>query len=104
MARPIPRDAPVTSAVLPSSAAIFRNLRTRVLLSCWMRRTESAREHSSIYGQRCTDDVRGLVRANEHDGIGNLLGETHALARNLCLEEIRFIFLRLSEVVEHPCF
>ncbi len=53
--------------------------------------------HSSVDRQGCTDDVGCLVRANEHDGIGNFFGSADALVRNLCVEEIRFVFLRLCK-------
>src|SRR5580693_2307464 len=36
--------------------------------------------------------------------ICNLFGRSHALGRNVCLEEICFVFLRLRKAVEHPCF
>jgi hypothetical protein len=65
---------------------------------------ESARGHSSVDRQGRTDDVGSLVRANKHDGIGNFFGGAHALGRNVGLEEIYFVFLRLREVVEHPRF
>ena len=65
---------------------------------------ESARGHSSVDRQGRTDDVGSLVRANKHDGIGNFFGGAHALGRNVGLEEICFVFLRLREVVEHPRF
>src|SRR5882762_11629300 len=39
----------------------------------------SPREHPSVDRQRCPDNVRGLIRANEHDGICNLFGRSHAL-------------------------
>src|SRR4030088_74897 len=47
------------------------------------RASVSPREHPSVDRQRCTDNVRCLVRANEHDGICNLFGRSHALGRNV---------------------
>jgi hypothetical protein len=66
--------------------------------------SESAREHSSVDRKGCTDDVGRPVRANEHDGICDFFGSTHALCRNVCLEEICFVFLRLRKTVEHSRF
>jgi hypothetical protein len=65
---------------------------------------ESACCHPSVHRQGCTDDVGRLVRASEHDGICNFFGSTHALGRNVALEEICFVFLRLRKTVEHPRF
>src|SRR6266481_3377451 len=95
VASPIPSVPPVMTAVLPSSLLdiVFPILAI-----------ESAREHPTIHRQRCADNVRGLVRANEHDGICDLFREAHALGRNFCLQEIRFVFLILCKVVEHPGF
>src|ERR1700687_550530 len=45
-----------------------------------------------------------LVRGNEHDGICNFFGSADALVRNLCLEEICFVFLRLRKAVKHSGF
>ena len=64
----------------------------------------SASDHSSVDRQGRADDVGSLVRANKHDGIGNFFGGAHALGRNVGLEEIYFVFLRLREMVEHPRF
>jgi Domain of unknown function (DUF4410) len=50
------------------------------------------------------DDVGCLVRGNEHDGICNFFGSADALVRNLCVEEICFVFLGLRKVVEHSRF
>src|SRR5260221_9491203 len=60
--------------------------------------------HSSVDRQGCTDDVGCLVRANEDDGIGNFFGSADALVRNLCVEEICFVFLGLRKAVEHSRF
>src|SRR5437016_5196494 len=62
----------------------------------------SPREHSPIHRQGCADDVGRLVRAYEHDGVGNLFGHSHALGRNVCLEEICLVFRRLRKAVKHP--
>src|SRR5271165_4731688 len=64
----------------------------------------SVGDHSSVDRQGCTDDVGCLVRANEHDGICNFFGSADALVRNLCVEEIYFVFLRLRKAVEHSGF
>jgi hypothetical protein len=42
-----------------------------------------ARDHPSVDGQGCPDDVGSLLRANEHDGICNFFGSADALVRNL---------------------
>jgi hypothetical protein len=65
---------------------------------------ESPREHPSIPRQGCTDDVRGLVRPNEQDGICNLFLHSHAPGRNVCLEGICFVFFRLRKAVKYSCF
>src|SRR5260370_21321278 len=65
---------------------------------------ELVRGHSSVDRQGCTDDVGCLVRANEHDGICNFFGSADALVRNLCVEEICFVFLRLRKAIEHSRF
>src|SRR5882724_10364040 len=95
VANPIPSVPPVMTAILPSS---FLDIGFSIFA------IESARQHPSIHRQRCADDVGGLVRADEDDGIGDLFGEAHALGWNFCLQEIRFVFLILCKVVEHPGF
>jgi hypothetical protein len=67
-------------------------------------RETSAGDHSSIDRQGRTDNVGRLVRANEHDGIGNFFGSANTLVRNLCLEKICLVFLRLRKVIEHSRF
>src|SRR6266436_7643849 len=39
---------------------------------------ESPRDHPSVNRHGCTDDVGGLVRANEDAGVGNLFGSARA--------------------------
>jgi len=65
---------------------------------------ELIRGHSSIDRHGCTDDVGSLVRGNECDGVCNFFGSADALVRNLCVEEIGFVFLCLRKVVEHSGF
>jgi hypothetical protein len=65
---------------------------------------ELVRDHSSADRQGCLDDVRCLVRANEHDGVCNFFRSADALVRNLCVEEIGFVFLGLRKTVEHSRF
>jgi hypothetical protein len=76
----------------PTRTVVFARLQT------------SVGDHSSVDRQGCTDDVGCLVRGNEHDGIGNFFGSADALVRNLCIEEICFVFLCLGKVVEHSRF
>jgi hypothetical protein len=64
----------------------------------------SVGDHSSVDREGCADDVGCLVRGNEHDGICNFFGSADALVRNLCVEEICFVFLGLRKVVEHSRF
>jgi hypothetical protein len=44
---------------------------------------ELVRNHSSVDRQGSTDDIGSLVRANEQDGICDLLGSADALVGNL---------------------
>jgi hypothetical protein len=64
----------------------------------------SVGDHSTVDRQGCADDVGCLVRANEHDGIGNFFGSADPLVRNLGGEEICFVFLRWRKAVEHSRF
>src|ERR1700722_4039754 len=122
VAKPIPSVAPVMTATFPCSF-LSSAIDVSPSLECshsspiqnWIRDLVShrskrtgceglVRDHPSINRQGCPDDVGSLVRANEHDGIGNFFGRADTLVRNLRVEEICLVFLRLRKVVEHSCF
>src|SRR6202049_38723 len=86
----------LSSRLLTSSEHVYRRFRFEL--------ETSVGDHSSVDRQGCADDVGCLVRRNEHDGIGNFFWSADALVRNLDVEKISFVLLRLPKTVEHSRF
>src|SRR5260221_657908 len=75
-----PKAALSTCLAASASCARAGSLISKaVIQSCELETSVGA--HSSVDRQGCTDDVGCLVRANEHDGIGNFFGSADPLVR-----------------------
>src|SRR5438445_8398321 len=81
VARPMPRDAPVTSAVL-----LMRSVMAVLLLGMSKLFEELRSGLAAVDGDDLTADERRPVGGGEHDGIGDLFRPARAFQRHACNE------------------
>src|SRR6478672_10355658 len=106
VARPMPRDAPVTRAVLLARLAMM------AFSMRWFRRCVGARKNSSgtriasVRGHAAVDvedfagDPLGSVRTDEDDAVGDFLGEAETIERNLLVQG-GLVLCRAGEAGQH---
>src|SRR4029077_16758453 len=106
VARPMPRDAPVTRAVLLARLVMMAfSIR-------WCRRCvgagrvppvpplRSVRGHAAVDVENFAGDPLGSVRTDEDDAVGDFLGEAETIERNLLLQG-GLVLCRAGEAGQH---
>src|SRR6185369_5610127 len=100
VARPMPRDAPVTRAVLLARLAMM------VFSMRWYRRRwcrtmpASVRGHAAVNVEDLAGNPLGCVRTDENDAVGDFLGEAETIERNVLLQG-RLVLCRAGESGQH---
>src|SRR3984957_16765304 len=112
LARPIPREAPVTRAVFPESLFMIEiswkgaaDVQATVSSdknreTCRTKRAGSVSAVSAIDVQDMARDKSGFVRRNEHDAVGDFLRETETAQRNL-RRQGRLVLCCAGEASQH---
>src|SRR4029077_8612308 len=105
VARPIPRDAPVTRAVLLARVAMMAFSMRWIGNGAWDSsgaRTGSVRGHAAVDVEDLAGNPFGSIRTDEDDTVGDFLGEAETIERNL-FPQGGLVLYRAGEADQHAC-